>query len=291
MEFVLETLSADLESLLRFAPRLLYGLIVLAIFVGLANVTRRLVARLLQRSERFHGNTLYIQRLAGWAIGLIGLLFALSVMGFGGVAASMLATGGIVAIVLGFAFKEIGENFLAGFFLTFSRPFEIGDLIETGEFTGTVKSIDLRNIHLRTFDASDLFVPSAQIYRDPLINYTRDGLRRPAFKIGVSFADDPQEILAMLEQACGSVPDVLKQPESFVTISEFDASYIVYKVFFYIDVTKSKRGYVGTLNDVMIACWRVLLEAGVTFSADATTALDVKTVPGLTVQLDDSASR
>ena len=187
MDFVVESLSADWQSFLRFAPRLLYAAALLVAFLIAAKIAGMSTARLLEGSARLRTNKQFLRHLVSWLVGSVGILFALGIMGFEGVAASLLATGGVAAIILGFAFREIGENFLAGFFLTFSRPFEIGDLIKTGDLTGNVRSIELRYVHIRTFDAADVFVPSAQIFREPLYNYTRDGLRRPSFTVGQPF--------------------------------------------------------------------------------------------------------
>jgi len=226
----------------------------------------------------------FIQRLVTWILRFAGVLMALGVMGFQGIAASILATGGILAIVLGFAFKEIGENLLAGIFLVFSRPFEMGDLIRTGGLTGTVKALDIRSVHIRTSDACDVYVPNAQIFSQELYNYTRDGLRRPDFTIGVAYDDEPEKVIALLESATRGVTDVLAEPQAFVTIQAFSASYIEYHVFFYLDVSQSKRNIVELTNDVMMSCWRALREAGMTFSTDVSTALDIRSAPAFSIE-------
>lgn len=285
MEFVIETLQADWEDLLRFAPKLLYALVLLAVFFVVGNITGRLTARLLRRSERFRVNEHFLQRAVSWSIGITGILLALGLMGFQGVATSMLATGGVVAIVVGFAFREIGENFLAGFFLTFSRPFEIGDLIKTGELTGTVQSIEIRYVHVRTFDACDVFVPSSQIFREPLYNYTRDGLRRPSFTVGVAYDDEPERVMELLEKVTSAVPDVLSDPRAFVTINEFASQYIEYKVFFWIDQNESEHGYVATTNGVKASCWHALRQAGMTFSTDVRSSVELWRVPQIDVTI------
>ena len=215
----------------------------------------------------------------------MGILLALGLLGLQGMAASLLATGGVVAIVLGFAFREVGENFLAGLFLTFSRPFEIGDLIKTGELMGTVRAIDLRHVHVRTFDACDAFVPSAQIFREPLYNYTRDGLRRPSFSIGVAYHDDPGRVLALLEDAVKTVPDITKDHAPFVTVKEFAAQFVEYEVFFWLDVTKSKRGFVAIVNDAKIRCWQALRDAGVTFSTDVSSSFNLLSAPRIALDV------
>ena len=285
MEYVLETISADWQAFLKFAPRFLYGLVLLVVFLLAARYGGRLVAKILERSAQMSANAHFIQNLVTWSIASIGFLLALGLMGFAGIAASLLATGGVVAIVLGFAFREIGENFLAGFFLTFSRPFELGDLIKTGDLTGRVRSIELRYVHIRTFDVCDVFVPSAQIFREPLYNYTQDGLRRPCFTVGVAYHDEPAQVVALLEQVVGGTDDVVADPPPYVSIKDFSAQYIEYEVFFFFDVNLSKRDYVEISNDVMINCWHALRDAGMTFSTDVTSGLEILRAPDLKVEM------
>ncbi|MGB5488852.1 MAG: mechanosensitive ion channel domain-containing protein [Lysobacterales bacterium] len=284
MEFITESLQADWQTFLSFSPRLIYAAIVLIIFFLVARALSNLVARIMHRSERLQAQERYVRRLVMWAIRILGVLFALSVMGFKGLAASMLATGGVVAIVLGFAFREIGENLLAGIFLNFSRPFEVGDLIKSGGLTGTVRAIDVRSVHIRTADACDVFVPSAQIFREELYNYTRDGLRRPNFCIGVAYHDEPEAVVSLLQNTIRQVEDVLPEPQAFVSIQQFADGWIIYEVFFWVDISTSRRGLVDITNDVMIQCWRVLREAGMTFSTDVTSALEIRSAPPLTFQ-------
>lgn len=283
MDFVIDSLRTDWEALLRFAPRLFYGLIVLLISLAAARLGGRVVARVLRRTGRLQANEAFFRHTVSLLIGIVGILLALGVMGFQGIAASLLATGGVVAIVLGFAFREIGENFLAGFFLSFSRPFEVDDLIKTGDLTGEVKSIELRYVHIRTFDACDVFVPSARIFREPLHNYTRDGLRRPSFTVGVAYHDEPKAVVDLLERVTAGVKDVLRAPRAFVSVKEFAGQYVEYEVFFWLDVSKSERGFIGVRNDVKIACWRALRDAGMTFSTDVTTGIEIKSAPALQV--------
>ncbi|MGA9575702.1 MAG: mechanosensitive ion channel [Lysobacterales bacterium] len=279
MEFVIDSLHNDWQSFLGFSPRLIYASLLLAGFWIGGRIVATVLGRVLRRGRSSAVNMVFAQKLVMWALRFAGVLLALGVMGFQGVAASLLATGGVLAIVLGFAFKEIGENLLAGIFLAFSRPFELGDLIKTGDLTGTVKSIDIRSVHIRTADACDVYAPNAQIFSQELYNYTRDGLRRPAFTIGVAYHDEPEQVIALLERATQAVNDVLKVPTAFVSIQAFATNHIEYQVFFYMDTNHSKRNIVELTNDVMVSCWRALREAGMTFSTDVTTSLDLRSTP------------
>jgi small-conductance mechanosensitive channel len=284
MDFVIESLRTDWQSFLGFSPRLIYATVLLWVFWIAGRVVGRIIGRVVGKSESIRGNMGFVQRLVTWALRFAGVLMALGVMGFQGVAASVLATGGILAIVLGFAFKEIGENLLAGIFLLFSRPFELGDLIRTGDLVGTVRALDIRSVHIRTADACDVYVPNAQIFSQELYNYTRDGLRRPDFIIGVAYHDEPEQVIALLESATRSTSNVLAEPQAFVAIHSFAANYIEYRVFFYMDTNNSTRNITALTNDVMISCWRVLRDAGMTFSTDVTTALDIQSAPAFCIE-------
>ncbi len=284
MEFVVESFQADWEAFLRFAPRLCYAALVLAVALLLAKLAGRATATTLQRTDRFKANHRFLRLLVTGLIGSAGLLLTLGVLGLQGVATSLLATGGAVAIVLGFAFREIGENVLAGFFLSFSRPFELGDLITTGGITGVVRTIELRHIHVRTADGCDVYIPSAQMFREALHNYTRDGLRRPSFSVGVAYQESPQRVMALLKEAANG-PSVLTQPGPTVTIKEFASQYVIYEVSFWLDVLGSDRGLPALRNEVMVQCWQALADAGVALSSDVSSAIELTQTPPVRIEL------
>ena len=284
MDFILESIHSDWQSFLGFSPKLVYAAVLLWAFWIARSIAGKVMGRMLHNSERTRATMGFVQRLVTWVLRFAGILLALGVMGFQGVAASVLATGGILAIVLGFAFKEIGENLLAGIFLVFSRPFELGDLIKTGDLTGTVQALDIRSVHMRTAEACDVYVPNAQIFSQALYNYTRDGLRRPNFTIGIAYHDQPERVIDLLENAARGVSNVLDEPAAFVSIKSFADSHIEYQVFFYMDTQQSTANIVELTNAVMASCWRALREGGYTFSTDVTTALDIVSAPAFCME-------
>lgn len=146
---------------------------------------------------------------------------ALNILGFYGLATSILAGGGITAVILGFAFKDIGENFLAGFFMAFSRPFRTGDLIESEGLKGLVQTIELRHTHIRTADECDVYIPSAQLLSKPLFNYTRDGLRRGTFSVGIDYGDDADRACRLIQEKVAADEKVIPKPAPAVQIAGF----------------------------------------------------------------------
>lgn len=285
MEFILDSVRADWEAFLRFGPRLIYAAVLFVVAYLAGRHIGNVAMRVLRRRASHTGEEHLLRSVFNLIAAGVGLVLALGVLGLQGIATSLIATGGAVAIVLGFAFREIGENFLAGFFLAFSRPFERGDLIRTGDLLGTVRGIALRHVHLRTADACDVFVPSAQIFREPLWNYTRDGLRRPSFTVGVAYQDDPEQVADTLRAAARTVPDVLTDPAPAVDISAFSDAVVHYQVMFWVDVTSSSGTLLEVQNAVKTACWSALRNAGMTFSSDVTAGIEIKTAPPLSVEV------
>ena len=275
MDMLLESINNVWMVSLDFMPKILAALLVLviAIWVG-RRLAKTLVALLVKTSlpgihKGFFRNTIT------WLFALLGVIIALDILGLEKAAASILAGGGITAVVLGFAFREIGENFLAGFFLAFSRPFNIGDTIQSGDFIGSVKSIELRNTHIRTSDGRDIFIPSSQIFNQPLINYTKDGLRRPSFVIGIDYGDDAIKAVGLLLEVAKNVEGVLKDPPPGVYISEMTAQYVQLEVFFWLDVFDKNINFLGIKSELMDGCRKALLSNGFTPSSDTTTNVAV----------------
>ena len=274
MDTLTQALDMAYAALADRGPRLLAAALVL-LGVSLLGYGLGLgISRLLERTGRAGRYARVAGRLVRWVMAALGLVLALNVLGLTAVATSLLATGGLMAVILGFAFKDIGENLLAGIFLAFSRSFDVGDLIESGGLRGIVRSIDLRDTHIRTADGCDIFIPSASIYRNPLLNYTRDGLRRASFSVGIDYRDDPEEALRLLRQALPEVPGVLRDPAPQLEIRELAGSSVELGVHVWAE-TFSEGGVIRTRTAAMAAARSVLAEAGFTFSSEVTTALVV----------------
>lgn len=278
-----EAFQSHLQALWAALPTLLYAAIFFFLFILTGFAVTAIIKRGFKRVNFATTYQSFFLKLVRWIFGIAGFLVALKILGFSGIATSILAGGGVTAIVLGFAFRDIGENILAGFFLAFSRPFNIGDLICSENFEGRVKNVDLRHTHIRTADGCDIFIPSAQIFTKPLMNYTRDGLRRASFNIGIDYADDTKKALKLLEDAVNKIDNILKNPAPKVKIESFTPNYVEINVAFWIDTFKQEMVLADLKTASMNACRLTLLNNGFTLSSNVTTALSV---PPLRINVD-----
>ena len=258
-------------------PELVGAALTFVLVLTLGHLLATAIRRVLRLGERSNRYSRLLSRMVQTGFGLVGLVLALQILGLTAVATSLLATGGLVAVILGFAFREIGENLLAGLFLGMSRSFEVGDLIESSGHVGKVREIDLRQVWIRSADGRDIFIPSAEIFRNVLVNYTRDGLRRGEFVVGIDYADPVAAARTLLLSETEKVEGVLADPEATVRISDFASQYCELQVFFWVD-TERGPGLSEVRSRVMAACLVALRQAGYTLSSDVSTAVAVTQV-------------
>ena len=257
------------EGLIALLPKLAVAIIVFLIFLFIGSRVAALVRR--AASIRMDDPLIvrFLGRMARWSFIMAGIIFAMLVLGLGGIAGGILAGAGVSALILGFAFKDIGENFLAGIILAFSRPYKIGDRIETGDVFGVVRGLDLRNTHIKTYDGKDVYVPNAMLLKNPMVNYTRDGFLRYEFVVGIDYEYDIQRVSGLILEAIKEVKGVLNgvyAPE--VQVSELSTSTVNLVVYFWTDTFDDSIPDPDIKTDVMNQTRKALIENNITMPAD-----------------------
>ena len=285
MDIVLQSLTNEWESLLRSAPRLILAVIIFVIVVILGRLAGRGLSLILARADAPMTHRDFFRKVVIWIFVFLGLSIALNVIGLRGAAAGLLTGGGVTAVVLGFAFREIGENFLAGFFLAFSRPFRQGDLIKSGDLEGVVTETEIRSTKIRTAEGSDIFIPSSQLFKSPLINYTLDGLRRLQFKVGIDYRNDPSDACRKILAQVTAEKDVLTEPAPYAGISELAVAYVEINVTFWLDTLKLTGDIRDIRSDIMNSCRKVLVEEGFTVSSEVSTAVNLTAPQAIPVEV------
>ena len=213
----------------------------------------------------------FISQIVGITVQLMTLIFALRVFGYKDLTTSLLAGAGVLTFVIGFAFKDIGENFLAGILLAFKSPFRINDLIETSGIVGYVIDLSIRDTRIKTLDGKDVFVPNGQIIKNPLFNYTLDGFLRYEFVIGLDYDSNIHDAIEVILETLKTVEGVIHTHKiPTVTIDTFASSTINLKVMFWIDTfeSTSKTYHSGIKTEVMKHVLASLIAAGFNLPSD-----------------------
>jgi len=237
-------LEAYYESALTYLPGLLIGFVILSISWILANSIKARLSKILITRSIDPLIAKFLGRLVKIVIVIIGFLLFLKFAGFGDVAAGVLGTAGLGAFVIGFAFKDIGENFLAGFILAFNRPFNIGDLVELNGEKGNIVGLNMRDTHLKTFDGRDVFIPNANIIKNTLVNYTIDGYIRNHVTFGIDYNSNVQEAIQIILETLNAIPGILKEIKApSVAIDGLGSSTLNLNAYYWMDTfDKSVNG-------------------------------------------------
>jgi small conductance mechanosensitive channel len=205
-------------------------LVALAIvIVGLASVLGSLLSRwggpsFLRARNPFLQNL--IRRLLQTAVVLTGVFVALNLLDAGRMAAAVIGTAGLVGLAIGFAFKGIMENYLAGVILAVRQPFAKNDHLRVGEFEGKLVRLTPRETILMTMDGNHVRLPNALIFRSPMVNFTRNPLRRFQFDAGLGPNDDLARVREVAVSALKEMQGVLREPAPEALVMELGDSTV-----------------------------------------------------------------
>jgi small conductance mechanosensitive channel len=204
------------------------------LFWLLARAARRLTAGFV---SRLHASPQIRNLFASLAYMLVlaaGVFVALGVVGLDKTVTSLLAGAGIVGLALAFAFQDMAANFVSGIAISVRHPFRIAEVIETNDFFGTVRAINLRSTELLTPQGQIVLIPNKKVFENPITNYSRSGQRRVDIDVGVSYADDLARAKEIAIQAVKGVSSRLKDKDVQLFYQEFDDSSINFVVRFWI---------------------------------------------------------
>ena len=145
-------------------------------------------------------------------------------------AGSLLTVIGFGSIAVGFAFKDIFENFLAGILIMMRKKMRIGDHIECQEVEGRVEQITLRETYLRRLDSQLTIVPNAYLFQNPVRIITDADLRRHEIVVGVAYDTDLDRAAEVISGAVRGVAAVIRAKPVDVFAREFEDSAITFTV-------------------------------------------------------------
>lgn len=198
-------------------PHLLVGVVVFLLFYVAARVVRGSVHAVLRRKESRRNVAEVVGRLGFGIIWLLGLLVALVIAVPGFTPGQLVNVLGLSSVAIGFAFRDILQNFLAGILLLLSQPFRVGDQIVAGNFEGTVEDIQTRATFLMTYDGRRVVIPNATLFTNSVIVNTAHPIRRLEHDLTVDYGDvgkAKRVIAAELDRQ----PEALKQPAPEVLV-------------------------------------------------------------------------
>lgn len=219
------TIDSLLDGFMALIPNLVIAIVVLILFFILGKFVRSGVRRTTTHFESANLG-MVLGRLAQSAISLLGLLVAVAIVAPSVKPATLLNLLGVSSIAIGFAFKDILQNFLAGILILLRQPFRVGDEIIFQSFEGTVETIDTRATLLKTYDGRRVVIPNGELYTNSVIVNTAHKARRTEYMVGIGYGDDVRTAANGVLETLRQVEGVLRDPAPDVLVMELAGSSV-----------------------------------------------------------------
>lgn len=231
----LEELRALARDAITVMPLVLLAMLILPLAWLAAGLVARLVRWLLQDRVSSQFLRVVISRAVAFPVFLVGLYIVLQVAGLTQLALSLVGGAGVLGIVIGFAFRDIAENFLASLILSVRRPFRRGDQIAVAGLIGTVTSMNTRSTLLTSADGNQIHVPNATIFKNVIENFTSSSKRRGDFGVGIGYDANIGDAQQIILDCLIAHDAVLADPEPMVLVDELGTSTVNIKTYYWYD--------------------------------------------------------
>jgi small conductance mechanosensitive channel len=223
---VWDKIQSMIDGFIVLLPNMVLALIVFAIFFFVGRAIKRVVRRLTRNRRQARNLGLVLGRLAQGITVLVGLFVALSIVIPTFRAGDLVQLLGISGVAIGFAFRDILQNFLAGILILLTEPFQIDDQIVFKNFEGTVENIETRATTIKTYDGRRIVIPNAELFTNSVTVNTAFDKRRMEYDVGIGYGDDLDRAKQLILEAMHSIDEVLKDPAPDALLLELAGSSV-----------------------------------------------------------------
>ncbi len=221
-------------------PYIVIGIVVFIFFLIVARIVKRAVHAAGERTRLDLTLADLLGRLSSFLITVLGL-FVAAVVIFPAFKPGDLITGlGITSVAIGFAFKDVLQNFFAGILILWRRPFVVGDQIRTKEYEGTVEEITVRSTRLRTYDGERAVLPNGDVYTNAILVRTAYAKRRVKFTVGIGYPDSIEKARSVIKNVLKKTEGVMAEPEALVHVTELGPSSVNFSIYFWVQSEQAK---------------------------------------------------
>lgn len=257
---VIDNTVSQLRHLWMSLPLVLVALLVIVIFglIGKWAMRWGRLYRMVDSQPLIKG---ILQQVIFLGFLLIGIILALDLLNARRLVTTLFGAAGIVGLALGFALKDIAENYLASLLLALRRPFTAKDFVKIGQYEGKVIRLNMRDTVLMTSSGNHLRIPNASVFKSVIINFTRNPMRRFQFEVGVGVNEDLLQVQEIGVATLMNTPGVAADPKIFSMVKTLADSSVTLAFFAWVD--QSQFGYAKVKSEAIRLLKEALDEAGI----------------------------
>ncbi len=238
------------KATVEHTPNIIAAVVLLTVTWLAAKLARRVATKLMPGKGEQRSLTIAIRKILTIVVWVGGIALTAVVL-FPSVKPSSLIAGlGLGSVAIGFAFKDIFENFFAGMLILFRQPFQIGDHIEVEDINGKIETITIRDTVVRQTDGQPVIIPNSLLFKNPVTVRTEKDRRRTRVICGVGYGEDVDKAREVITKAVKSAESVLEDQPIQVFAHEFGASSVDFDIRWW---TGSEPGAIRRSRDEVIS--------------------------------------
>ncbi len=247
-----DKLNGWLNALITAIPNLALALLVMVAGYFLSRFLKRYVEKGVRRMSSNPTVTNLLTNLATFAFFLLTLFLVLGILNLEKPLNSLLAGAGVVGLAVGLALQEPLTNIFSGILLSVRDMYNVGDLITTNDYFGTIKEITLRTTILKQPTGEEVTIPNKLVLQNPLVNYTATPERQVVLECGVSYGDDLEKVREVALEAIKGNLDFNQERGVELFFTEFGSSSINFILRFWL--SQSSQGiFLNARSEAVIA--------------------------------------
>ncbi|TAK39859.1 MAG: mechanosensitive ion channel [Lysobacteraceae bacterium] len=261
MRAALAQTQQKLVRLVGAIPLLVVALAIVYLSVLAGKLLARRPMAWLRRRQRNPFLEGLVRRLVQSVVVVLGLVLALNLLGATALVGAVLGSAGVIGLVVGFAFKDIAENYMAGILLSLRRPFAPDDHLVVDKYEGKVIALTSRATLLMTLDGNQLSLPNALVFKSVVLNYTANPRRRFDFVLPIDPSESAHHASEAGLAAIAQVDGVLLDPAPSSSVDGYNAKGLDLRFFGWIDQRRNDLG--KTRSEALRAVRGAFAKAGV----------------------------
>ncbi len=239
------------HSIIGYLPRVLFAMVVFSIFYYLGKHVRKISLKFYTKYFKTQKEVANVISFVIYVLLLVfGGFISLEILGLESIITKMLAGAGVLGIVAGFAFKEIGSNIFSGILLNAQRPFKVDDWVEINGVFGQIVTIGGITTSIKTTTGQEVFVPNQLVYQSTFTNYSSYAKRRVVLKSGVSYGDDLDLVKQTALDEVSNIKAALKDEPIDFYFTEIGSSSYNFELRFWINFER-QTDYLEAMNETI----------------------------------------
>ncbi len=262
-QVILDSAQSMINALLQKVPILAIAIVILIVTWLVARIAGAVGGGMMRRASMRNSLVELFTKLIRIGVWIAGILTATMTVFPSFTPGQIVTTLGLTSIAIGFAFKDIFENFIAGILVLAREPFRLGDYISCNGIEGSVEHVTVRDTHIRQPSGNRVVMPNAMLFKNPVTVFTDLKTRRITITAGVGYGEDLARAREVIADAVANAETVNTSKPVQIYAREFGASSVDFEVTWWTGTDDKPADIRSSRDTVIAAVKKALDDAGI----------------------------